>query len=44
VIALLARAAHTPHDCVTSNPGFTDPARYDYSLKATSPIAGAFGD
>ena len=30
------RGARTPHDCVTSRPGFKDPARYDYSLKATS--------
>ena len=29
--------ARTPHDCITSRPGFEDPARYDYSLKPSSP-------
>ncbi len=31
------RSAHTLHDCVTSNPGFVNPARYDYGLNASSP-------
>jgi len=31
------RTAHTPHDCITVHPEFVSPARYDYSLKATSP-------
>ena len=30
------RTARTPHDCITSNPRFVDPARYDYGLKASS--------
>ena len=30
-------AARSSHDCVTTHPGFTDPARYDYTLKPTSP-------
>ncbi|HUA05914.1 MAG TPA: right-handed parallel beta-helix repeat-containing protein [Solirubrobacteraceae bacterium] len=30
------RTAHTPHDCITAHPEFASPARYDYSLKATS--------
>ncbi len=29
--------ARTPHDCITSRPGFEDPARYDYTLKPDSP-------
>ena len=31
------RGARTPHDCITSRPGFEDPARYDYTLKSDSP-------
>jgi Right handed beta helix region len=33
--------AHTRHDCITARPGFTDPAKYDYSLGATSPCRRA---
>jgi hypothetical protein len=29
--------ARTPHDCITSRPGFEDPARYDYTVKPDSP-------
>jgi Right handed beta helix region len=29
-------AARTPHDCITSRPGFEDAADYDYRLTATS--------
>ena len=31
------KAARSSHDCVTTNPGFVNPARYDYTLKPTSP-------
>jgi Right handed beta helix region len=33
--------ARTPHDCITSHPGFTGPTRYDYSLKPKSPCRRA---
>ncbi len=35
------RTARTPHECVTSNPRFVDAARYDYSLKGSSPCRRA---
>jgi hypothetical protein len=28
--------AHTRHNCITGNPGFENPAKYDYTLKASS--------
>jgi Right handed beta helix region len=28
---------HTRHNCLTSNPGFENPAKYDYALKPSSP-------
>jgi hypothetical protein len=31
------RTARTRHDCVTSNPGFVNPSRYDYGLNTSSP-------
>ena len=36
-VRLPAAARARRHDCVTSHPGFVDPARYDYRLKASSP-------